>query len=96
MRSVVEEMLADALTQRFTKSRFHDLQDIVMTRLRVFNMDCSESSASILSLRLKLKLDTTLVHVKCFKYSNSHRQFLCKLVARLLDDGLIYPNRTSK
>ena len=93
---MVEDILTDALVQGFPKARFDDLRKTVMARLGVFRTDFSRTSASIPPLRLELKPDAKLVHVKIIKYSDSQRRFLRKLVGNLLDAGLVYPNPTSK
>lgn len=88
--------MADASAQGFPKARFDDLREIVLSRIGVFRTDFSQSSASIPPLRLELKSDAKPVHVKIRKYSDSQRKFLRKLVEKLLDAGLNYPNPTSK
>lgn len=96
VRTAVEDMLKDALVQGFPHNRFDDLRKTVMARLGVFRTDFSQSSAPIPPLRLELKPDAKPVHVKIRKYSDSQRRFLRKLVDKLLDAGLVYPNPASK
>lgn len=67
-----------------------------MARLIVFRTDFSKSSAAIPPLKLELKRDEKTPHVNIRKYSDSQRRFLRKIVGKLLDAGLLYPNTTSK
>lgn len=67
-----------------------------MARLGKFRTDFSQSFANMPPLKLELKLDGKPVHVKIRKHSDSLRSFLRKLVGKLLDAGLVYPNLTSK
>lgn len=89
-------MLTDALLHGFLNATFDDLRKIVMSRLGVFQMDFSQASAAIPPLRLEIKQDAKPVHINIRKYSDSRRRSLRKIVGKLLDAGLVYPNLTSK
>lgn len=96
VREAVEEILTNALGQGLTQARFDDQRKIVMAQLGVFFTDLSQSAVAITPLKLELKPYAKPVDVKIGNYSDSHRRFLRKLVGKLLDAGLIYPNPTSK
>lgn len=93
----LENLLEDALTRGFPKSRFDDLRNMVLKRKNVFRLTfTNEPGANIPPLKLHLKPDAKPVLVKLRKYNESQRAFLRKLVRKLIDANLIYSNPTSR